>query len=116
MCLYDMHLTADERNNLERRRLNDGVATILGWRRITHAVYDWADPSGLPSTLPDFSGDLNVMRSALGILTPPQVDSFMDHLGEILGFSGWKEWTNHDVFTILVATPEQLAKAFLLTL
>jgi len=74
------------------------------------------DPYYSLLTLPNYLRDRNTLPEALENFDYSQKAEYVAELCEILGFSEFEVWTNHDVFKFSQATAAQCWEAYLKTL
>lgn len=125
---------------MDKKEQRIAISEVCGWKRVrgdwendhfhcgshncSHTYhFKWIPPEGgYASTchendvlVPDYLNDLNAMREAIRTLDDEQMLEFMLNLCDVLViFPDLSKWTI--LSKALIATPEQLAEAFLRTL
>lgn len=94
------------------------IAEWEGWKRVGKNK-KWICPSGgwhYVQTLPPYLTSRDAICGAVARLDSMEFFYFVEHLERICGTDGWEIMTSDDMRRILLATPDQLADALLLTL
>ena len=92
------------------------IAEFEGWKELRDGRWKLAETGIVERFLPPYLTSRDAICGAVARLDSMEFFDFVEHLERICGTDGWEIMTSDDMRRILLATPDQLADALLLTL